>query len=180
MTEPPPIPFPFSDDELALRSRQDPAHFGELYRRYLPRVYRYCRFRVATSAEAEDVTHQVFLDVLQALPRYRPQGHFAAWLFAIARRRCADHHRAGLPELDLLETLPAPVPAQTAEERERLNALLRALSGAELELLRLRYAADLEFPQIARLLGRTTGAVKMAHHRLLEKLRASWEDDHAE
>lgn len=166
-----------TDDELALRAQSDRTVFGNLYDRYLARVYRYCRFRVGSVTEAEDITAQVFLDALRALPRYRAQGQFAAWLFRIARRRCADHHRAAPPPLELLESLPTPADFPSSSRREQLNVLLAQLPAADLELLRLRYAADLDFAQIGKLLHRTPAAVKMQHHRVLSKLRARWEDE---
>ncbi len=165
------------DDDLARRAAGDREAYSELYRRYLARIYRYCRSKVGSPQEAEDLTAQVFLDALRALPRYRPQGHFAAWLFAIARHRSADHHRGGPPSLELPETLAAPAAADPNSDRARLNVLLGALAPAELELLRLRYAAELDYAQIGRVLGRSPAAVKMAHHRLLRKLRAQWEED---
>lgn len=167
-----------SDDELAQRSLIEREAFSALYRRYLARVYRFCSSKVSTVQEAEDLTGQVFLDALRALPRYHPQGHFAAWLFAIARRRTADHYRGGPPPLELLDTLPAPILTDPYGDRERLNALLARLPSADLDLLRLRYAAMLDYAEIGRVLGRTPNAVKMTHHRLLHKLRACWEDDH--
>ena len=67
-----------SDDELALEARRTPAAFAALYRRYAVRVYRYLYGRVANRADAEDLTSQTFVQALEALPRYRPQGHFVA------------------------------------------------------------------------------------------------------
>ncbi|HEY7355449.1 MAG TPA: sigma-70 family RNA polymerase sigma factor, partial [Ktedonobacterales bacterium] len=75
-------------DEAALvaAAQADPAAFDALYQRYLARVYRYLRAHVGSDDEAADLTQQVFLKALDALPRYRPRGApFAAWLFQIAR-----------------------------------------------------------------------------------------------
>lgn len=177
MTDPHQPHLPPTDDELARQALADRAAFSSLYERYLARVFRYCSFRVGSAAEAEDITAQVFLDALRALPRYRPQGNFAAWLFSIARRRCADHHRAAPPPFELLDSLPEPGDAIAAARRERLNALLARLPAADLELLRLRYAAGLDHAGIASLLHRTPAAVKMQHHRIVGKLRALWEED---
>lgn len=177
MTEPQPLPLTPTDDELALRAPNDRAAFGELYGRYLVRVFRYCSFRVSSTVDAEDITAQVFLDALRAIPRYRPQGHFAAWLFSIVRRRCADHHRGAPPPLELLDALPAQTDQASTVHNEKLNALLGRLPAADLELLRLRYAADLDYAQIGKLLHRTPAAVKMQHHRVVSKLRALWEED---
>lgn len=177
MPEPQPIPLTPTDDELALRAPVDRAAFSELYDRYLARVFRYCSFRVSSTADAEDITAQAFLDAWRALPRYRARGQFAAWLFSIVRRRCADHHRGVPPLLALTETLTAPADPVSNGRDEQLNALLEKLPPADLELLRLRYAADLDYEQIAKLLHRTPAAVKMQHHRVVSKLRARWEEE---
>ncbi len=166
-----------SDDALAAEAQRDPAAFALLYRRYLARVYRYLYTRTGNPADAEDLTSQVFLAALERLERYRPAGHFAAWLFSIARRKAADHYRASRPET-ALEALPEPAgmgndPLSQMVQEEDLRRLAAALAGLEAdeqELLRLRFAAGLDFKEIARLLGRKTSAVKMATYRLLERL----------
>src|SRR5262245_47822728 len=82
-------------DELALvrRAQTNAQAFGALYDRYVQRVYRYCLYRTNHLHEAEDLTAQIFLAALESLPRYRQDGHFAAWLFSIARNKVAEHHR---------------------------------------------------------------------------------------
>src|SRR5690606_23373838 len=98
---------PAPDDAALVRAaRGDPAAFAALYRRYVGPVYRYLYSRLGHAAEAEDLTAQVFSEALQALPRYRERKRFAAWLFAIARRRLADHYRRQRPSEPLDERLP--------------------------------------------------------------------------
>jgi RNA polymerase sigma-70 factor (ECF subfamily) len=139
-------------------------------------VYRYLCSRTGNAADAEDLTAQVFLEALQALPRYKHRGHFAAWLFTIARRRAADHYRQ--PTLLPLDELLAPAddddPLAQAVRTETLAHLHRLVSGLDepdVELLRLRYAAGLTFAQIGATLNQREGAVKMRLHRLLTKLQ---------
>jgi len=83
-------------DELTLiRAAQEyPPAFGPLYLRYRDRVHAYLRARVTTPEDAADLTQQVFLQALDALPRYRARGApFAAWLFRIARNAAANQRR---------------------------------------------------------------------------------------
>ena len=74
-------------------ARSDREAFDALYRRYVDQVYRYCYSRVGHQADAEDLTDQTFLAALQRLPDYDGREEFAAWLFGIARHKCADYHR---------------------------------------------------------------------------------------
>ncbi len=164
---------------------RSPAAFAELYRQYLNLVYRYLYLKVGNTAEAEDLTSQVFLAALEGLPRYRHQGHFAAWLFSLARRKAADYYRgAPLTELDHGEREPAAPEADLLgrviqqEELQALSRLISALSEDERELLRLRFAARLSFEEMAAVLERKTSAVKMALYRLLERLETQLEASH--
>ena len=68
--------------------------FEQLYRDFLQRIFAYVRAQLGVTADAEDVTSQVFLKAYQAYDRYQPQGETpAAWLFQIARNSINDHHR---------------------------------------------------------------------------------------
>lgn len=76
-------------------SRQaQPAAFAMLYHRYFERIHAYLRSRTGDAEDAADLTQQVFLQALDALPRYRHgRVPFAAWLFRIAHNVAIDHHR---------------------------------------------------------------------------------------
>lgn len=171
-----------SDDDLAIAARADRHAFGLLYRRYLDRVYRYAFSRTADPTIAEELTSSIFLDALEGLNRYNPGGTFAAWLFTIARRRCADYHRSSPPLPLIAEALPA-FESQPEDEKDRkdlflqLEKILAKLSEEELNLLRLRYAADLSHAEIGQLIGKSEAATKMALSRLIRRLRGVWEID---
>jgi RNA polymerase sigma-70 factor (ECF subfamily) len=147
------------------------------------RVYRYAFSRTADAAVAEELTSTIFLHALDALHRYNPQGTFAAWLFTIARRRCADHHRSSPPLPLIVEALPA-FEGQPEDEKGRKDAFLQlekilsGLSHEELNMLRLRYAADLSHFEIGKIIGKSEAATKMAMSRLIRRLRGLWEIDH--
>ena len=172
-------------DELALvrLAQTDAQAFGALYDQYVRRVYRYCYNRTNDKQDAEDLTAQIFMTALESLPRYRQDGHFAAWLFSIARHKVADFHRR-TPHLSLDETLLPPVytdlqeGVEKSQSRERLLQLLQTLAEDEQELIRLRYVAELSFADIARALRKNEDAVKKMLYRMIARLKSELEADH--
>jgi RNA polymerase sigma-70 factor, ECF subfamily len=174
-----------TDADLVQTARQDRAAFAPLYRRYVTPIYRYIYSRVGQRTDAEDLTSQVFSEALAGLDRYREEGHFAAWLFTIAARRIADHHRGNRPELPLelvteqLTTGLNPLTEVAQQETLRhLAQLVGQLPEEKQEMLRLRFAAGLTYADIGVATGRSEAAVKMAMNRLLKQLQQQWEDEH--
>lgn len=160
----------------------DPVAFEPLYMRYRERVYRYVRTRLDSDEDAADLTQQVFLQAMAALPRYRPQGvPFAVWLFRIARHTAINRatRDAGpalswdqLPET--LHPLAGEGPEELAVRGEalgHLRALLSELEPAQRELLALRFAGGLTAPQIAELVGKKPEAVRKQIYRLLQSFK---------
>jgi RNA polymerase sigma-70 factor (ECF subfamily) len=164
-------------DSLIKAARQDPKAFGQLYIRYVQPVYRYLYSRIGNAAEAEDLTAQTFLAVLEGISRYRHDGHFNSWLFSIARRKSMDHFRRQrrqasfdesdpvLSDIDLLQQV-----IQT-EQEATLARLIRSLPDDKQEILRLRYMADLSFAEIGVLLKQKEDTAKKALYRLLVQLQ---------
>ena len=177
-------------DEPALvrRAQADAQAFGDLYDRYIQRVYRYCYYRTNHARDAEDLTAQIFLAALEALPRYRQDGHFAGWLFSIARKKVADFHRrashAVRTQVSLEEAALPPIHAdlatdvETSQRREQLLQRVQALAEEEQELIYLRYVAELSFAEIANALRKNEEAVKKSLYRLIARLKREMEADH--
>jgi RNA polymerase sigma-70 factor (ECF subfamily) len=155
--------------------------FSALYRRYVTPLYRYLYRRLGNVKDAEDLTAQVFTDALEGLASYRERGRFSSWLFTIARRRLVDLYRQqGTDPLDeIIDDSPAlQIAFEQDETHAHLAQLLSKLDEERRELLRLRFAAGLEFSEIASVLKRSQGAVKMTLYRTLDWLKANWENDH--
>jgi RNA polymerase sigma factor (sigma-70 family) len=171
-------PVPVEESELIRAAQKDPALFQALYNHWAVPVYQYFYHRTGEMASAEDLTSQLFLAALQALPRYRHRGHFAAWLFAIARNLAKEHYRKMDREvpLEMAQNLASPSnpAAEFSQEDEihRLVRLVRSLPEEEQELIRLRYVADLSFADMAILLGKRPDAVKKSLYRLQARLQA--------
>lgn len=171
------------DNRLVREARKNPATFDALYERYLDRVYAYVRARTTSPEETADVTQQVFMQALDALPRYRGPS-FAAWLFRIAHNVVADAHRHRRSHASW-DSLPdhaqpsAPDDVETgvlvAETEAHLHHLISALPPDKRELLTLRYAAGLRTAEIAAVLGKTDAAVRQQLSRLVQKLQEDYD-----
>ncbi len=149
-----------------------------------PLVVRYCRGRLgrvpAADFAADDAAQEVLLAVLSALPRYRDEGRpFEAFVFGIAAHKVADLQRAAFRTAIPTDVVPdATDLGMTPEERvlqagdtELANALLDRLPSNLRELLLLRVAVGLSAEETGRALGMTPGAVRVAQHRALARLR---------
>ena len=174
-------------EEAALikAARTDPTAFNQLYLSYIRLIYRYIFSKVGEARETEDLTAQVFLEALEGLPRYRHNGHFAAWLFSIARHKVADHYRSRRSELTIEDTYGESSrrgdPLSTLiqiEEAYRMSGLIHKLDEQDQELLRLRFVAELNFGEIARLINSNMENTKKRVYRLLAHLRQQLELDH--
>jgi RNA polymerase sigma-70 factor (ECF subfamily) len=171
------------EDHLVTNAQRDLRQFAELYQRYVQPVYRYLYSRIGSEDGAEEATAQTFLSALESFGHYHHKGYFAAWLFAIARRKSADHHRRASRIADLADSLPSADEdlLQQAVRRDQLDTLRQILANlpeADQELLRLRFAASLSFAEMARLLNRSEDAVKKSLYRLLQRVQDEMEDSH--
>lgn len=166
---------------LIERAKSDPEAFGELYERYVDRIYHYIYHRVGNAREAEDLTARVFYRVLKALPRYTERGApFASWLYRIAHNLVANFHRdqsrkVVVPlEAVTLVSQPREAPEHLTEQRDAERLLWRAidcLNEDRRELLVLKFGEGLSNAQIGAVMGRTEGAIKSLYHRTLISLR---------
>ena len=161
-----------------------------------PIVVRYCRARVGTTERsglsADDVAQEVCLAAVTALPRYKDQGRpFLAFVYGIAAHKVADAHRAAarnradptdvVPERYSLEAGPEQM-ALDSESSARMNKLLSVLPEKQREILILRVVVGMSAEETAEAIGSTAGAVRVAQHRALARLKAEIsgaERDHA-
>jgi RNA polymerase sigma-70 factor, ECF subfamily len=154
--------------------------FTSLYRRHVDEVFRFALVRLQDREAAEDATQTTFVRALAALPTCRENAAFVGWLFAIARSVVIDALRARRYVADpLAEDVewadaalgPEEVVMQHDARRTLLAARERCLSDRDRELFDL-LLTELNDKQIAAALGRSHGAVRTSHSRLLDKLRA--------
>ena len=163
------------DDERALiaAAQDDPARFGDLYDRYVHRVYGFVSRRVGNRAEAEDITSAVFEQALASLPRFEWRGvPFAAWLIRIAANALADHWRRAAREAgEPAPEVPDVAEMAAIEQRAMLFQLVERLPDLQRRVIELRFGEEKSIRDIAAALGRSEGAVKQLQLRALENLR---------
>jgi len=155
-----------------------------VYREELPRIYNFFRYRLGDESVAEDLTATTFARAWQARQRYRRDlGSFSVWLFTIARRLAIDYLRTHRQERSL-EANPnltdghsAEEVAQRRQDLARLRALLERLPAREQELVALKYGGGLTNRVIARLTGLSESNVGTILYRVVQKLRAEWEEE---
>ena len=170
-------------DLIGRAQRGDGEAFADLYDHYVGEIYAFVAVRFSNQEAAEDMTQTIFVRALHSLASCREDAAFPGWLFAIARNMVTDSYRANQFRAEPLEaTFDAEDPALSPEElvlqREDAHVLAeareRCLSVSERELFDL-LLTELNDKQIAQALGRSHGAVRTAHYRLMTKLRACLE-----
>jgi RNA polymerase sigma-70 factor, ECF subfamily len=152
----------------------------ELYLIHFDRIYGYLHMTVGNRHDAEDLTTQTFLKMLESIGRFQfRSAPFSAWLFRIAHNLAMDHFRASR-RIQLEEEVPEPVDeAEVSAEVEAFKSIGRAsmldmiedLSPEQRQVLTLKFVFDFSNVDVATILGKTEGAVKSLQHRALVALQ---------
>ncbi len=183
-----PLPAPAAEEEPALveRARTDPAAFGQLYERYVDRVYSYIYHRVGNVQEAEDLTARTFYRALDKLDTYEDRGlPFSAWLFRIAHNLTAnwhrDHSQRSFLSLDRLlgHGADKDTPEEQVTQQEEQEALLAAIDRLPEErrnLLHYKFGTSLSNLEIGEIMNKSESAIKSLYFRTLAALRQDLED----
>ncbi len=169
-------------DALLTRAQQaDSVALGQLYDRYVDKIYRYVYHRVGNAELAEDITGQVFTRMLEAIKAGRPwQTSFSGWLYRIAHNLVIDYYRrrsrASFVEID--EAAPTPSregdPFQAVEmqiNRARLRNALASLTEEQAQVITLRFLEELSIAETAEIMGKTEGAIKALQYRAVLALK---------
>lgn len=169
------------DAALAIRaSKGESAAFGLLYDRHVAAIYRYVYYRVRDDAEAEDLTSDVFMRALKAMPRYEPRQAFLAWLYRIARNAVIDHARRGNRRVSFEDALKHPDADRVVEPETEvlahsdniaLRTALGKLTPLQQEVVVLRYLEGFSTQEVARIVGKREGTVRGIQFRAIGALR---------
>ena len=159
----------------------DQQALADLYDWYMPRVYRYTVARVGNVTEAEDLTEEVFLKMLGAIPDFRWRDvPFASWLFRIAHNQVATHFRRtaqhGGTTVELSEDIVDGYRdlAASVEDRvlwEDVRKATQRLPDAQRDVILLRFAVGLSVADTAKVLGKREGNVKALQHKAVSRLQ---------
>lgn len=169
------------DAALAIRaSKGESAAFGLLYDRHVAAIYRYVYYRVRDDAEAEDITSDVFMRALKAMPRYEPRQAFLAWLYRIARNAVIDRARKGNRQVSFEDALEHPGVDKIVEPDAEILAhsdstvlrdAIAKLTPLQQEVVVLRFLEGYSTEEIARLVGKHEGTVRGIQFRAIGALR---------
>ncbi len=168
------------DQQVLERARTYEAQaLAEIYDRYAGPIYGYLYRVIGDAAHAEDLTGEVFLRLLQVLhTRRAPRDNLVGWLYRVAHNLAMDLFRRQKkgPAVPLAEELIAQgdQPSDLIEDeqvKQQLRARIRRLSSDQQRVVLLRFAEELPVAEVARLMGKSEGAVKILQHRALNRLR---------
>jgi len=163
----------------------DSAAYDRLYNLYSDRVFRYLYARIGQREVAEDLTADVFVRLLQNLPRFkvnaaRPVASFSAFVYRVAGNLLTDQYRKQKhrdhQDIDdqpfLADGRPEPF-AQTAasENKNELMSAMRKLGAEQQAVLSYRFGDEYSVLEVAEIMGKTTGAIKALQHRAIANLR---------
>ncbi len=164
--------------DLVERAKVDPESFGLLYDRYFARIYRFVFSRVRDQDAAEDITSEVFFKTLKNIKRYEHHGTFSAWLYQIALNAITDHFRARRGDVELEAASGVAQPGPSTPEavirrdlKRRIWERVDRLPKHQRAAMILKFGEDLKIDDIAVILGKSPGAVKLLLHRATERLR---------
>lgn len=171
----------FDESKLIERAKRgDTEAFGQLFDRYFDEIFRFLSAQIGRREDAEDIAVDVFRRTWEYLPRYKDKGYsFSAFLFSAARNALIDYYRRNnrrsQNEVELDESLPDghdnPEDAVLlARQYQELYSALKRLPKNYREVLVLRFINDYSLEEIARIMRRKPGAVRVMQHRALKAL----------
>ncbi|HWC29989.1 MAG TPA: sigma-70 family RNA polymerase sigma factor [Dehalococcoidia bacterium] len=173
---------PDRDEERRLVERaigRDQGAFAELYDRHVVRVYRHIYYLVNDARESEDLTAQTFLKAWEAIDRYKERGApFVAWLLRISHNLTISFLRSKRDHSELDEGFvdqkrggnPEESLEQSTDERSVRDAVSR-LREEQRQVIMLRFVEELDYREVAAMIGKSVPAVRVIQHRALGNLR---------
>ena len=177
-----------ADEQATIEKLVKAAQKGEsaalaaLYERFFDQIHRYVSFKSGSRDEAEDITGDVFVKMLESIHSFKWQGHpFSSWLFRIAHNLIVDYFRRGARKKTVPLEAAAATVGTTPDDLDRVvetnltmaevRVAMQGLTSLQQEVISLRFAAGLSVSETAGALGKNDNAVKALQHIGLKKLR---------
>jgi len=174
-----------NDSALLERAREyDAQALAEIYDRYAESIYRYAYRYVGDAEQAEDLTSEVFLKLLQVLgTRRAPRQQLQGWLYRVARNLAIDWYRqrAKGVQYSLEEELTPdggtpPTWLEQQELQDELREAIRQLTPEQQEVIVLRFGEGRKISEVGRMMGKSEGSVKVMQYRAINRLRKLLEE----
>jgi RNA polymerase sigma-70 factor, ECF subfamily len=163
---------------LVEAAQHDPARFTDLYEANFERIYAFVSRRVHARADVEDITAEVFQHALENLARFEWRGvPFIAWLYRIAANAVADRWKNlarenGRPAMGVPSVEFDDQEIERTESRAQLFRNVAKLPAEQRRVIEMRFVEEKSIGEIAKVLGKSAGAVKQLQHRAYQKLRS--------
>lgn len=167
--------------DLVLKAKKgENEAFGLLYDKHFDSIYRFILLKTGSKSDAEDLSHQVFLSAWQNIEDYEFRGFpFSSWLYKIASNAVIDHWRTKKPNvsIDLVrEDYLSELPELQDEVDQKFELRLVKNAIAKLEpdqqnVLIMKFVDELSNKEIAHVLDKSEGAIRVIQHRALRQLR---------
>lgn len=159
-------------------AKGDKEAFSALYDHYIDSIFKFIYFKVKNE-HAEDLTELVFIKAWENRSKYKSKlGTFSSWLYTIARNTVIDHYRVFKEFSELHDYLPdeseSSNPKLIAQEKinaEKLREAINKLPEAYRDILLLRFIEDMEYEEIANMLGKSEGSIRITQFRAIKELR---------
>lgn len=158
--------------------------FGQVYDLYFEKIYRFIYFRVNHKETAEDLVAETFVRVWNKKTEILEAAAFTGWLFQIARNLVIDHYRSRKPTVDLVELENFLEYEDNVIEKlnlkfqqESLLDALEKLSNDQQIVIKLKFIDDLENHEIAKILNKSEGAIRVIQHRATKELKRLIEEN---
>lgn len=155
--------------------------FGLLYDHYFKQIYRFIFLKVNHKEDAQDLTHQVFLQAFKKIGDYEEKGFpFSSWLYKIARNEIIDFYRSKKTNVALeeLENVLTDANQENIKDRldlkiqiEKVRLALKKIKPEYQDVIIMRFIEDLSIKEVAEILNKTEGAIKLIQHRAIASLK---------
>lgn len=173
-----------SEEKLVKKAQKGETEaFGQLYDNHIEPIYRFVYLKVGQKADAEDIAQQVFINAWQNINHYEPRGFpFSSWLYKIAHNTVIDYYRTRKNYSDIdIETiaetsLDAPISRMADQIDQQLDLIeikraIKMLPAEYQTVVIMKFVEDLPNKEIAKILGKTEGALRVVQHRALKQLK---------